>query len=140
MLDPASDFRAEVDELHGFLATIGDDDWGRPTTFQSWTPWDVVAHLHLYDEVSLASLAGRDAFAGERDALVSRIARGTTNAELARERYGTLAAGELLARWIAGARELADRLGAADPKQRLPWFGPDMGVRMFTTARLMETW
>jgi uncharacterized protein (TIGR03084 family) len=23
---------------------------------------------------------------------------------------------------------------------RLTWFGPDMGVRMFTTARQMETW
>ena len=32
------------------------------------------------------------------------------------------------------------QLGESDPKRRLPWFGPDMGVRMFTTARLMETW
>jgi uncharacterized protein (TIGR03084 family) len=140
MLQEASDFRAEADELHGFLATLDDRDWSRPTTFQRWTPWDVVAHLHLYDKVSLASLAGPDAFAKERDALVGRIARGATNAELARERYGALAARELLARWISGARDLAERLGASDPKRRLPWFGPDMGVRMFTTARLMETW
>jgi uncharacterized protein (TIGR03084 family) len=35
---------------------------------------------------------------------------------------------------------MADALGASDPKRRLPWFGPDMGVRMFTTARYMETW
>jgi uncharacterized protein (TIGR03084 family) len=136
----ASDFRAEADELHGFLAALGESDWGRPTTFQRWTPWDVVAHLHLYDQVSLASLAGPAAFAVERDALVGRIARGATNAELARERYGALDARVLLARWIAGARALADQLAAADPKRRLPWFGPDMGVLMFTTARLMETW
>src|SRR5688572_26838082 len=137
MLDEATDFRAEADELHGFLVTLGDGDWSRPTTFQRWTPWDVVAHLHLYDEVSLASLAGRDAFAVQRDALVGAIGRGVTNADLARERYGALGARELLAQWIASARALADRLGAADPKQRLPWFGPDMGLRMFTTARLM---
>jgi len=138
--DCASDFRAEADALHGFLTTLTDGDWSRPTTFQRWTPWDVVAHLHLYDEVSLASLAGADAFAQERDSLVGRIARGTTNADLARERYGAFGAQDLLAKWIAGARGLADQLRAADPKRRLPWFGPDMGVLMFTTARLMETW
>ena len=36
--------------------------------------------------------------------------------------------------------DMAARLGDSDPKRRLPWFGPDMGVRMFTTARFMETW
>src|SRR5262249_44190932 len=139
-LQEALDFRAEADELHAFLAALDERDWNRPTTFQRWTPWDVVAHLHLYDRVSLASLAGEEAFAAERDRLVGAIARGVTNADLARERFGALGAAELLAHWIAGARDLADRLAASDPKRRLPWFGPDMGVRMFTTARLMETW
>jgi len=140
MLDEATDFRAEADELHAFLCTLGDADWNRPTTFQRWTPWDVVAHLHLYDQVSLASLAGGDAFADERNQLVGRLANGTTNADLARERFGSLGARDLLAHWIEGARDLATQLAASDPKRRLPWFGPDMGVRMFTTARLMETW
>jgi len=27
-----------------------------------------------------------------------------------------------------------------DPKERCRWFGPDMGARMFMTARYMETW
>jgi uncharacterized protein (TIGR03084 family) len=35
---------------------------------------------------------------------------------------------------------MAKDLGESNPKRRLPWFGPDMGVRMFTTARYMETW
>jgi uncharacterized protein (TIGR03084 family) len=139
-LQEALDFRAEADELHAFLRTLGEGDWNRPTTFQRWTPWDVVAHLHLYDQVSLASLAGEEVFAQERNKLVGRIAKGTTNADLARERFGGLGAGELLAHWIHGARDLADQLAASDAKRRLPWFGPDMGVRMFTTARLMETW
>ena len=30
--------------------------------------------------------------------------------------------------------------GESDPKRRVPWVGPDMGVKMFTTARQMETW
>jgi uncharacterized protein (TIGR03084 family) len=35
---------------------------------------------------------------------------------------------------------MADRFAAADPKQRVVWFGPDMSVRSSITARLMETW
>ncbi len=139
-LQEALDFRAEADELHRFLCTLGERDWNRPTTFQRWTPWDVVAHLHLYDQVSLASLAGGEAFAVERNALLGRMKDGTTNAEIARERFRAFGAVDLLAHWIAGARDLASQLSASDPQRRLPWFGPDMGVRMFTTARLMETW
>ena len=36
--------------------------------------------------------------------------------------------------------EMTDRFAAADPKQRVQWFGPDMSVRSSITARLMETW
>jgi len=35
---------------------------------------------------------------------------------------------------------MCELLGALDPESRLKGFGPDMGVRMFTTARQMETW
>ncbi|MBW2499851.1 MAG: hypothetical protein JRF61_21415 [Deltaproteobacteria bacterium] len=35
---------------------------------------------------------------------------------------------------------MALRLGECDPARRLPWSGPDMGVRTFTTARHIETW
>src|SRR5258705_6917060 len=129
MLQEAIDFGAEADELHGFLCTLDERVWSRPTTFQRWTPWDVVAHLHLYDQVSLASLAGGDAFAEERGRLVGRIAKGTTNADLARERFGSLGAPDLLARWIAGARDLAAQLAAPDPKRRLPWLGPGLDGR-----------
>ena len=140
MLQQSEDWRAEADELHRFLTTLDDADWSRPTGFLGWTPWDVVAHLHYFDRVSQASLAGRDAFAELRDRLVEQYRRGVPNAEIARAELGDLAPAELLAQWQATYRDVAARLGGSDPKRRLPWFGPDMGVRMFTTARLMETW
>jgi uncharacterized protein (TIGR03084 family) len=105
-----------------------------------WTPWDVVAHLHFYDCVSLVSLEGAEAFAARRDVLVKSFMGETSNAELARQEFGPLKPGELLERWIRSCHDMAKQLGESDPKRRLPWFGPDMGVRMFTTARLMETW
>jgi uncharacterized protein (TIGR03084 family) len=140
VLEESRDLIAEAEELHAFLATLGEEDWSRPTAFQRWTPWDVVAHLHFYDCVSLVSLQGREAFTVRRDELIREMAAGTSNAELGRREYGHLAPAELLERWIVACRDMAQQLGASDPKRRLPWFGPDMGVRMFTTARLMETW
>ncbi|MCB9644604.1 MAG: maleylpyruvate isomerase N-terminal domain-containing protein [Myxococcales bacterium] len=47
---------------------------------------------------------------------------------------------ELLARWRTLFMEMCDVFAALDPKTRLEWFGPDMGVRMFATSRQMETW
>ncbi len=140
MLQEVQDLRAEADELHGFLATLGEDDWGRPTAFKGWTAWDVVAHLHFYDQVSLLALGDEEIFANRRRELITTFGKGTSNTELARQDYGEWSAAELLERWIGGCRDMARQLGESDPKRRLPWFGPDMGVRMFTTARLMETW
>ena len=140
MLQESQDLCAEADELEAFLETLEDEDWQRPTGFMDWTPWDVVAHLHFFDEVSMVALEGREAFTGKRDELIRNIGTGRTNAEIAREVYGQFSASELLTRWHQTCHEMAARLGASDPKRRLPWFGPDMGVRMFTTARLMETW
>ena len=134
------DFRDEVDDFHALLKTLKAEDWERETAFMDWTPWDVVAHLHYYDVVSRASLAGEEAFAPERRAVLEAIVAGRSNRELARERFAGLDAAGLLAEWRSSAHALAETLGASDPKRRLPWFGPDMGVAMFTTARLMETW
>ena len=140
MLQVSVDLRDEVDDLHGFLQTLSAADWDRETGFLQWTPWDVVAHLHFFDLVSMVSLEGEEAFATERKSLFEAIGQGRTNKEIARERFADLDAKELLTRWRETAHQLAEALGTSEPKRRLPWFGPDMGVQMFTTARYMETW
>jgi uncharacterized protein (TIGR03084 family) len=140
MLQVSVDLRDEVDDFHGFLQTLSAEDWERETGFMQWTPWDVVAHLHFFDLVSMVSLEGEEAFAPERKALFAEIGKGRTNKQIARERFADLDAKELLTRWRETAHQLAEALGASEPKRRLPWFGPDMGVQMFTTARYMETW
>lgn len=139
-LQESRDFQAEAEALHAFLGSLEEADWSRPTAFQGWTPWDVVAHLHFFDLVSRVAVGGREPFAARRDALIQAVASGSTNAEIARRELGHLDAAALREAWITTARALARELGGLDPKARLPWFGPDMGVRMFTTARLMETW
>jgi uncharacterized protein (TIGR03084 family) len=140
MLQEAADLLAEAEELHGFLAKLSDDDWKRPTAFKSWTPWDVVAHLHMFDLVSLLAIEGGEPFVARRAELVACMQRGERLTDVGRRELGGYGPSELLARWISTCRAMAEQLGASDPDRRLPWFGPDMGVRMFTTARLMETW
>lgn len=140
MLQESRDLMAEADELHRFLVTLDAEDWQRPTAFRQWTPWDVVAHLHLFDRVALAALEGPEAFAARRNELLSALSSGLPSAELARRELGPLTPLSLLELWIRSCHELARQLGQSEPRRRIPWFGPDMGVRMFTTARLMETW
>ncbi len=140
MLQVCQDLRDEAEELYEVLDSLGDDDWARPTPFQSWTPWDVVAHLHFFDRVSLLALNDETAFAACRDDLVAKMAKGMTLAEEARRELGGLDAKALSRQWIESCKEMAVALGESDPKRRLPWFGPDMGVPMFSTARYMETW
>jgi len=140
VLPVSLDLRDEVDELHGLLRTLAPADWQRETGFMTWTPWDVVAHLHYFDLVSQVALQGEQEFAPEREALFEAVRAGRTNQSLARERFAGLDAPALLRQWHSAAHALAEALGGSDPKRRLPWFGPDMGVAMFTTARYMETW
>ncbi len=140
MLQVCQDLLDEAEEFHAFLTTLDPADWGKSTGFMSWTPWDVVAHLHFFDEVSLVAVQGRDPFATRLAELMKQFSKGTTNQKMARDEYGPLEPAELLERWITTCRDLSKQLGDMDPKARLPWFGPDMGVQMFTTARYMETW
>jgi uncharacterized protein (TIGR03084 family) len=140
MLQESLDLRAEADEFHSLLKTLGDADWGRPTPFLGWTPWDVVAHLHYFDRMAVLALMDTDAFAAQAKQLIRAATAGVSGAEYTRRELGALDAHELLQQWHATCYEMAEQLGTADGKRRLPWFGPDMGVRMFTTARHMETW
>lgn len=139
-LQVAQDLKDEAADLHAFLETLDPADWDVETRFMKWTPWDVVAHLHYFDKVSHVTFEGEEAFAPERKKLGDMIKAGRTNKETAREALGHLDGPALLAAWKKGCDELADKLGERNPKDRLPWFGPDMGVQMFTTARYMETW
>lgn len=140
MLPIAGDFRAEVEALHAFFTTLEASDWERETRFQDWTPWDVLAHLHFFDQVSLHCTHGEEGFAPRREELMGMMGSRKPLKAIQREALGELSAEALLANWKETAFDLAEKLGKLDPKARLPWFGPDMGASMFTTARFMETW
>ncbi len=139
-LQISKDLRAETEEFYAFLKTLDAKDWETETLFMDWTPWDVIAHLHFFDDVSLASLAGKETFALRQKDLFEGMKSGLSGRELTRKSLGQYDVPALLERWKSFSDDMATQLGESDPKRRLPWFGPDMGVQMFTTARYMETW
>jgi len=140
MLQESLDLRAEATELHAFLESLDPEDWGRATRFMQWTPWDVIAHLHYFDLFSLYALEGIEIFGTKRDEFIQYIRAGLSPSEIARREFGKMAPAELLRCWQETCFEMSTKLGVSDPALRMPWFGPNMGVRMFTTARYMETW
>jgi uncharacterized protein (TIGR03084 family) len=140
LLPQAADFREEVDALHALLVTLPDGDWERSTRFKNWTVNDIVQHLHEGDLLAASSVAGADAFAQMRAETQVLRDSGLTRVEVTRRRMGDLTGRRLLERWRGQAVELCEKLSVLPVETRLKWAGPDMGVRMFTTARQMETW
>ena len=140
MLQQAEDLRAEGDELHALLERLDESDWRRPTPFKGWTVNDVIAHLHFGDWLAVQSLTDPIAFDKIKQAREHARARGRGSTGIDGIGPSEAEGRALLGQWRAYLVELCDLLGAADPDARLKWFGPDMGVRMFTTARQMETW
>jgi uncharacterized protein (TIGR03084 family) len=140
MLPQAAIFRSEADELHELLVTLRDADWARVTQFKRWTVNDIVQHLHDGDLMAAASVAGPEDFASFRAERQALVDSGMTRVQAARRRLGDLTGVALLQRWHAHMTELCAKLSALPSDTRLKWAGPDMGVRMFTTARQMETW
>ncbi len=140
MLQIGMDLRDEANELYALLETLAPADWEKKTLFLGWTPWNVVGHLHFFDHVSLLALTDLDGFQEARKQVIADAQAGVNGKQQTEQAYRKYDAQELLARWHETCLEMAEQLGQSDPKRRLPWFGPDMGVQMFTTARYMETW
>jgi uncharacterized protein (TIGR03084 family) len=134
------DLRAEGAELYALLEMLSEEDWRRVTQFKGWSIEDVVLHLYASDVQAAASARSPEAYRALRSDIVARRGEGLTIIEEARVRYAELRGSRLLARWRDQLAELCDLLAAKEPQARLLWGGPDMSVRMFTTARQMEIW
>lgn len=140
MIPQVADLLEEGKELREFLATLDESDFDRVTQFKDWTVNDVVLHLHASDVQAIASATDAGAYLALRRDIVAKRATGLSPIEEARSRYPGIKGRRLLARWSEHLEQLCVLLAAKDPASRLQWGGPDMGVRMFTTARQMETW
>ncbi|MGH3381531.1 MAG: TIGR03084 family metal-binding protein [Actinoallomurus sp.] len=127
------DLRAETADLDRLL---GPSALEVPTPAEGWAVRDQIIHLAWFDEAATRAVTAPEAFRAEiREAL----AQGQDPDGLVTDRSSM--PGEKVLEWFREARDqMIDALAAADPAVRLPWYGPEMGLVSFTTARLMETW
>lgn len=140
MLQQITDFHDEGAELRELLLTLDDQDWQTTTQFKGWTVNDVVLHLHCGDISAAASVRDPDEFNRLRTEVAERRKGGLSMIEESRMRFPDLKGKALVTRWWDQLEQLCDLLAKKDPNARLNWAGPGMAVRMFTTARQMETW
>ena len=131
------DLDGETEALREVVAGLTEDEWRLPTPAEGWDTHETIIHLGMADVA--ASLAALDPENFE-----------TTKEEMLKgdgdlHRFGGLdvrsMSGADLWNWFADERNrMTEAFRALDPKDRIPWFGPDMSALSFATARLMETW
>jgi uncharacterized protein (TIGR03084 family) len=134
------DLHAEHEALDAVVALLPDDAWDSPTPAPGWRVRDQIGHLAYFDDTGRQAAVDPDAFIADRDrGLADLDAFSAQTERLGRELTGFM----LLSAWRAARAAMLDALAdlaETDGSARLPWYGPPMSLRSFTTARLMETW
>ena len=136
MLQEASDLRAEGADLHALLSALDTATWWQATPFKGWSPFDVIAHLHVGDQAARLAISNADEF--QRWLSARRSA--PPNSGLPREQVETREPHALLSQWLGCLNELSALLERIEPDTRIGWVGPPMAARTFAAARLMEVW
>lgn len=136
-----ADLLAEQEELDEIVSVLSSQNWSRPTPSPGWTIADQIGHLTFFDESAALAITDPDAFARDVERVAAAAMQGDDAVDrLTLAEYRVLPAAELLERWRAGRRRLADASLALENDTRVVWYGPSMGAKSFLTARLMETW
>lgn len=132
------DYQGLVDDLAGehrdlekVLVTLTADDWERDSHAPGWKVRDQCAHLAYIDEIAALGLRDVEAF---RKNLAAQDGLKYLERNRARSHE------DLLNWWREASSSLIRDARPVDPKARMPWYGPDMSVTSYITARLMETW
>jgi uncharacterized protein (TIGR03084 family) len=132
MAELLDDLRGETAALDDLLSPLRPDDWELATPADGWLVRDQVSHLAWFDD------AARNAVTHPAEFRVS-AAHLTSVDDLAVQARGLPVAE--LHEWFRTARARSiEEFARLGPKDRLPWYGPDMSAASFVTARLMETW
>jgi uncharacterized protein (TIGR03084 family) len=130
-----ADLEAEHAALDALVADLDEAGWRQQTPAAGWDVADTIVHLIQADVAARTAVDEPDRFIELRDGVAAR--EGLEGAFGARgERSGA----DILAWWRDERNRMVAAFRTRGPKDRIPWFGPDMSTLSFATARLMETW
>ena len=138
-MQQATDFLDECKALDQLLEPLNEVDFDMSTQFKGWTINNIIRHLHVWNIAVDLSLRDEAAFGAFVTAMMAGV-RGGKLPEFEATYLDGLSGDALRTAWIQRAEATAAAFGAADPKLRLKWVGPDMSALSSITARLMETW
>lgn len=127
-----TDLRAETADLE--CLPVGPHDWERATPAEGWMVRDQVGHLAFFDEAATRAVADPVGFRGSLEGLTADFVDRQAEEARALPVQG-------VREWFRTARgTMLETFATLGPKDRVPWYGPDMSAASFVTARLMETW
>lgn len=132
-----ADLAAEVAALAAVVDPLDEAGLRTPTPAEGWDVADQLAHLAAFDERGAEAIVDPEAF---RAAVADLRERGGDPIGEATEHGRSLGPVGARSWWHEASAGMARAAATLAPKQRLPWYGPDMGAMSFVTARLMETW
>lgn len=130
------DLAAEHEDLDSIVSSIGGEQWDIDTPAPGWTVRDQISHLAFFDEQALLATTDPEAFLAALAAVTDADAFMNDPLRAAR----SWEPDAVLEWWRKERSALVLAFREADPKRRIPWFGPPMSPASFISARLMETW
>ncbi|MCW4351927.1 TIGR03084 family metal-binding protein [Hoyosella sp. YIM 151337] len=144
MPDPSGVVASVVDDLDAegayldeLVSGLSESEWNSPTPATGWTIAHQIAHLAWTDDAAIAATTEPERF----QALVTSAWKNPAGfVDDGAAEWAAIPPAELLERWRTGRAALSKALRNADPKVKLPWFGPPMSPASMATARIMETW
>lgn len=134
-----TDLAEEQAALDLLVADIAESAWDLPTPAEGWSVRDQISHLAFFDEAGHQAAVDPEAF---RESVRELMALPDPGAGVAMsvEKGRQVSVTELLAWWRSARASMNEVFIGLDAKDRMPWYGVDMGARSFATARLMEVW
>ena len=132
-----ADLAEEQNELDAFVADLDGAAWNTRTPAEGWTIKDQIRHLAYFEERARLAASDPEVF----KLWLAEIQQDSDRFRKHIEETGKdLSAKRTLKWWREERSALLEILEPMNRKHRLHWYGPDMSVISFATARLMETW
>ncbi len=139
-MDPiCDDLLAEHAALDLIVSPLPDDAWDQATPAEGWSVSDQISHLAYFDGAGQQAVDEPEAFREGVRVLMEESDPGQA-VLVSVEKGRGISPAQLLAWWREARTTMTATFRQLDAKDRVPWYGLDMGARSFATARLMETW
>jgi uncharacterized protein (TIGR03084 family) len=137
--DLLDDHEAEHQDLLRIVKPLASDakEWDLMTPAEGWAVRDQISHLAYFDAAAHLAITEPQKFALMAEAFMAQTGD-PMEGHLIRGR--SMTGDELVDWWETAHGGMAEAFAVADPRMRVPWFGPPMGAMSFVSARLMETW